>query len=90
MNNCIILGKIVKKSDIHFDYLNKLKAWFEIYVFDNANKFDIIISEQYMDISLVNKIYNSCNVWDMVCAHSKVILQEEKYTFLCCELYKIG
>ena len=89
MNNCIILGKIVKKSDMHFDYLNKLKAWFEINVFDCSSIFNIVISEKYMDIFSTNRIYNSCNIGDMVYIYGKVIEQQKKYTILCTELYII-
>ena len=44
MNNVIILGGVIDVSKLHFDYADKLKAYFNILIDDySGNVFKVVI-----------------------------------------------
>ena len=88
MNNIIILGKIVKKSYIHFDYNNKLKSYFKIYISENNNIFKCIILEKELGIDIIDLWYKKYSVNDIICVCGKIILYKDKYLVLCEKIYK--
>ena len=67
MNNVIIFGEVILKSDIHFDYLDKLKAYFKIRVVENGNVFDAIISEKYIKTDIFKSIYDKVILGKTIC-----------------------
>ena len=84
MNNVIILGKVISKSSIHFDYLDKLKAYFEIKVIECGNIFSVNISEKYLGVVLVGELYSNLCVDDIVCVYGSVL--NNNY-IVCNEIY---
>jgi len=72
VNNIIVLGKVISKSSIHFDYLDKLKAYFKINILENGNLFEVIVSEKYIGIDAVNEIYNKVLVNAVICVYGSI------------------
>ena len=86
MNNVIILGKVISKSVIHFDYLDKLKVYFKMEVREYDNVFSVIVSEKYLGIYLINDLYSNVCVGDIVCVYGSLILEDNRYLILCSDI----
>ena len=89
MNNVTIVGKVIEKSSIHFDYMNKLKTYFYLMVMENNNIFKIIVSEKHMGIGNANMIYQSINSCNTICVYGSINKIGNKYYVLCKEMYMI-
>lgn len=88
MNNVIILGKVLSKSSIHFDYLDKVKVYFSIRVLESSNIFEIVLSEGYIDIQRLNIVYKMINIGCIVCAYGSITKEDSgKYIFVCKEIF---
>lgn len=88
MNNVIILGKVISKSIIHFDYLDKLKVYFSIRILEGSDIFDVVLSEKHIEIQSLNNVYRLIDIGGIVCANGSIIKEDRgKYTFVCKEIF---
>lgn len=83
MNNVIILGEVIEKSTMHFNYFDKLKAYFFIRVMENSNIFEIVVSEKYIDIKIMNSLYGNIVVGNKLCICGSIIKEKDMYIIVC-------
>jgi len=89
MNNVIIMGKVISKSKIHFDYKDKLKAYFYITAIENNNIFNVLVSEKYMKLFNIDTLYRNINLCNTICVYGNINKAGNKYYILCKEIYMI-
>ena len=87
MNNVIILGKVISKSIIHFDYLDKLKVYFKISVLEKNNIFEVVISEKYIHTNFVNVMYNHIKIGNIICVGGNITRIKDNYLIMCNDLF---
>ena len=83
MNNIIILGEVIEKSIIHFDYYDKLKAYFLVRVIEDSNIFEIVVSEKYIDRKIIDNWYGGIAIGNKVCICGSMLSENDKYMILC-------
>ena len=89
MNNIIILGEVIEKSVIHFDYYDKLKAYFLVRVIEDSNVFEIVISEKHIDRKIINNLDGGIAIGSKVCIRGSMLRENDKYIIVCKELLLI-
>ena len=89
MNNIIVLGKVISKSSIHFDYFDKLKVYFYLTVVEENNTFKVVISEKHIDIDNIDILYKNISVNSNVSVNGILIKAENKYVIIGKDIYVI-
>lgn len=90
MNKVIILGKIMEKSKIHFNYMNKLEVYFYIFIDDfEKNTFKVMLNEKIMGIKQLNTCYSKIQQGKIVCIEGNIQNCNEKTTITCINIYMI-
>ena len=88
MNRVVILGKVVNISKIHFDYIDKLKVYFNIYIDDlNGNKFKAKLSEKYISTDEIDRIYKKDSIGKYVCIEGFATIKERLAIVYCYNVY---
>ncbi len=88
MNKVVILGKVVNISKIHFDYIDKLKVYFNIYIDDlNGNKFKVILSEKYIFADEIDRIYKKVSAGKYVCIEGFTTVKQNLGALYCYNVY---
>ena len=85
MNRIYILGEILSVSQMHFDYYNKLKAYFKFSVSDMyGNVFEWVVLEKRMDIL---KTFKMLNMKKENKKMALVICSLEDGKYVVCDIY---